>query len=69
MIEGTVKAVSRTGKGVNIDDQWYNTGKPIFKASLKGSVIKFSVNDKGFVEDLEKAKHVIDMLIDFEKMK
>lgn len=49
-IKGVVKAVAKSGKGINIDDVWYNSGKPMFNPSLRGQTLSFSVNAKNFLE-------------------
>lgn len=41
MSSGTVQTVSKTNKGVLINDAWYNSKAPAFKDLSKGSVVSF----------------------------
>lgn len=41
MDSGTVQVVSKSNKGVMINDQWYNSKAPAFSGLSKGSVVTF----------------------------
>ena len=45
MSNATVQTVSKTGKGVMIGDEWYNSKSPAFADLGKGSVVSFEYTE------------------------
>lgn len=45
-IEGTVETMSRDGKGIKIDGQWYSSWKPISDAVQYKEDVRITVQDK-----------------------
>lgn len=49
-VNGVVKAVAKSGKGLMIDNMWYNTGQPVLRPELRGKTVTFEIDGRNFIQ-------------------